>query len=660
MRFTPNSKLDGSFNVQASLTNHDSGLGGGIATAIIVVNAIPTTTDLPNLTLNEDSPQLVFDLYQTFDDEEDLDINLLFEVSNTAPDIVTASISGQTLTITFLKDKNGTAFITVKCTDTNGAFVEDLIELTVVPVNDPPAFTSDPVLSVDQDSNYNYAVVTEDVEGDVRYFELNGPAWLLLEDNGDGTATITGTPGQADVGDHLVEITVLETVSGLSITQTYTLTVNNVNDPPAIVSDPPTTATETEKYEYLIEVADPDANDSYMVYLDPASKLNWLVLSTQAPFVLEGFPPVGSAGTYTIKLIVIDAGGLVGEQIYALVVNAQNIPPVVQNFPVNGLIEDQSYTFSIEEFTNAFSDADPGDELVFIKIVELPINGSLFLNNKLVNEGDTIYRADLNKLVFKPDDNYFGLNFFTWTASDGKSLALTPSRVDINILPVDDPPQIINLETNPVEYEFGDFNIFITDNAEVVEVDDGRIAWAEIAISGNYVYGQDSLAIPDSFTGITSRWNDTTGVLTINGLKSAAIYQDVIRSLVYVNQKRFAPNTKTRTIRIVVSDGELTSTPVTQDVTFRDTFVELVIPTGFTPNNDGVNDTWEIDNIQNHEDAIVRVYTREGVLIYESVGFYKEWDGTYNGEIVKPGVYYFTIDIVKFERKFTGSLTVLR
>ncbi len=660
LRFTPDSRLDGSFNVQASLTNHDGGLGGNITTAIIVVNSIPTTTDLPDLTLNEDSPQIVFDLYQAFDDEEDLDINLKFEVSNTAPDIVNATISGQTLTITFLKDQNGTAFITVKCTDTNGAFVEDLIELTVVPVNDPPVFISSPVLSVNQDSNYSYLAETNDVEGNVRYFELNGPSWLVLDDNGDGTANISGTPGQADVGDHLVEISVIETVSGLSTTQTYTLSVNNVNDPPAIVSDPPTTATETEKYEYLIEVADPDVNDTYMVYLDPASKLSWLVLSTQAPFVLEGFPPVGSAGSYIIKLIVIDAGGLVGEQIYTLEVKAQNIPPVVQNFPVNGLIEDQSYTFSIEEFTSAFSDADPGDELIFIKIMELPLNGSLLLNNKLVNEGDTIYRADLNKLVFKPDENYFGLNFFTWTASDGKSLALTPSRVDINILPVDDPPLIINMETSAVEYEFGDFNVFITDNAEVLEVDDGRIASAEISISGNYIFGQDSLAILDFFSGISTHWNDTIGVLSIRGLKSATIYQDVIRSCVYVNKKRFAPNTKTRTVRLVVSDGELTSEPVTRDVTFRDTFVELVIPTGFTPNNDGVNDTWEIDNIQNHEDAVVRVYTREGVLIYESVGFYKEWDGTYNGKIVKPGVYYFTIEIVKFERKFTGSLTILR
>ena len=62
------------------------------------------------------------------------------------------------------------------------------------------------------------------------------PAWLTLTDNGNGTATLSGTPTNAELGVHNVVLQVTD-LGALSSSQPFTITVTNVNDPPVITSD---------------------------------------------------------------------------------------------------------------------------------------------------------------------------------------------------------------------------------------------------------------------------------------------------------------------------------------------------------------------------------------------------------------------------------------
>ena len=87
---------------------------------------------------------------------------------------------------------------------------------------------------------------------------------------------------------------------------------------------------------------------------------------------------------------------------------------------------------------------------------------------------------------------------------------------------------------------------------------------------------------------------------------------------------------------------------------------KLDIPGGITPNGDNVNDTWNILNIERYPDNEVSIYTRAGIRIYQSSGYTSEWDGIYNGEVLPAGPYYFVIKIPKFDRKYTGTVSILR
>ncbi|WP_170234244.1 PKD domain-containing protein [Segetibacter aerophilus] len=84
------------------------------------------------------------------------------------------------------------------------------------------------------------------------------------------------------------------------------------------------------------------------------------------------------------------------------------------------------------------------------------------------------------------------------------------------------------------------------------------------------------------------------------------------------------------------------------------------VPNAFSPNNDGVNDTWNIRYLSASADATVEIYNRYGTLVYRSIGYSKPWDGTRNGSALPVGVYYYIID-PKFGRaKIAGSVTILR
>ena len=85
--------------------------------------------------------------------------------------------------------------------------------------------------------------------------------------------------------------------------------------------------------------------------------------------------------------------------------------------------------------------------------------------------------------------------------------------------------------------------------------------------------------------------------------------------------------------------GEATSS------VFVRVYKKLTVVNSFSPNGDGINDLWHIKNIDNYPKAHVNVYTRYGQAVFESTGYGKPWDGSYNGSKLPAGTYYYIIDL---------------
>lgn len=108
-------------------------------------------------------------------------------------------------------------------------------------------------------------------------------------------------------------------------------------------------------------------------------------------------------------------------------------------------------------------------------------------------------------------------------------------------------------------------------------------------------------------------------------------------------------------LQVTSADGCTSGDDVTVKV-----LKDVRIPNAFTPNGDGVNDTWSILYLNSYPGASVDVYNRYGQQVYHSVGYNNEWDGTYNGLSLPAGTYYWIIDPKNGRNRRQGSVTIIR
>ncbi len=95
---------------------------------------------------------------------------------------------------------------------------------------------------------------------------------------------------------------------------------------------------------------------------------------------------------------------------------------------------------------------------------------------------------------------------------------------------------------------------------------------------------------------------------------------------------------------------------------FDITPIPVIPATYFTPNNDGVNDTWLIENVDVYPRCNVKVYDRFGRIVYEQDAYDNEdaWDGTYAGNPLPASDYWYVINLPESDRQLMGHFTLIR
>ncbi|MDN3549173.1 PKD-like domain-containing protein [Mucilaginibacter aquaedulcis] len=97
-----------------------------------------------------------------------------------------------------------------------------------------------------------------------------------------------------------------------------------------------------------------------------------------------------------------------------------------------------------------------------------------------------------------------------------------------------------------------------------------------------------------------------------------------------------------------------------QDILLVKVSPNLTIPNTFTPNGDGINDYWEIKGLVAYQQAVIDIFNRYGTKLYHSLGYSQPWDGTYNGQALSPGTYYYIINTKVNNQILSGPITILR
>lgn len=190
-----------------------------------------------------------------------------------------------------------------------------------------PSFTSTPVTEATVDVAYVYDVTATDPESEpVTIAAPTLPAWLTFTDNGDGTATLTGTPTASEVGDHAVSLRVSD--GSNSADQDFTITVNEaaaVNTPPEFTSTAVTSATEGEAYSYAVTASDADGDALTLTATAPG----WLTFTDNGDgtATLSGTPGAADTGEHEVSLQASDGTDTAGQDFTVTVKAAASSPP---------------------------------------------------------------------------------------------------------------------------------------------------------------------------------------------------------------------------------------------------------------------------------------------------------------------------------------------
>ncbi|MBS7363843.1 MAG: T9SS type B sorting domain-containing protein [Paludibacteraceae bacterium] len=125
----------------------------------------------------------------------------------------------------------------------------------------------------------------------------------------------------------------------------------------------------------------------------------------------------------------------------------------------------------------------------------------------------------------------------------------------------------------------------------------------------------------------------------------------------YQPSSTLSPATYGRTYKVKVKD-EL---GCESDTTIKTPTYELEFPVSFTPNGDGENDVWEINNIDKYPGATVKIFDRFGKKLCDmKAAEMDSWDGTYNGRALPSTDYWYEIQIDEIDKTYIGHFTLIR
>ncbi|MEQ9130170.1 MAG: gliding motility-associated C-terminal domain-containing protein, partial [Thalassospira sp.] len=221
-----------------------------------------------------------------------------------------------------------------------------------------------------------------------------------------------------------------------------------------------------------------------------------------------------------------------------------------------------------------------------------------------------------------------GTTTITVTANDGKGGTVSDDfMVTINAAPVNNPPTVANPIADQTEIE--GFRLLTIDLINVfTDVD------------------EDALI----FTALSS--NTSIASVSVSGF----------------NLDISEEATGTVTITVTAEDGRggIATDEFSLSILEAAVPQEAEIPQGFSPNGDGVNDMWQVPNIENFPNNTVTIFDRQGNKVYQARGYNNavvSFEGlASSGAINKSqglsdGVYYYIIDLGNGESR-KGSIII--
>ncbi|UCE74878.1 MAG: putative Ig domain-containing protein, partial [Methanomassiliicoccales archaeon] len=322
---TPDNTHVGSYWVNVTV---DDGNGGSdsINYSLTVYNVPPDITSTPDDSAFEDSPHI-----DDFDSTDEGQGDIVYTLMTNATWL---NIVPQTGVLSGTPDNTqvGSYWVNVTVDDGNGG--SDSVNYTLWVINTPPTITTTPIPVVTQDiPHYDNFDCIDDGQGIIVYSMLTNATWLYFNST---TGELNGTPNNTHLGWSWVNVSVTDGNGGMDY-KNYTLTVDDVNDPPIITTPDLEFAEEDSLYSVDYEYIDID-DPSVTWQLQTNS--SWLSIDPNTG-VLWGTPENDDVGSCWVNITVNDGRGGFDSTNFTITVN--NTPPSITSTPIEFNNEDEPH-----------------------------------------------------------------------------------------------------------------------------------------------------------------------------------------------------------------------------------------------------------------------------------------------------------------------------
>jgi hypothetical protein len=409
--------------------------------------------------------------------------------------------------------------------------------------NQPPVAANDS-RSTPEDTAVVVTVLANDTDPDGNPLQVTAagtPAHGTAAVNADGT--ITYTPAANYAGPDAFTYSISDGNGGTA-TGTVNVTVTPVNDPPTATADTLTVAEDD-----AATAVDVLANDSFAPDIGETLAVAAVATPAHGTATLVGgvvryAPAANYTGPDSFTYTLSDGNGGTATGTVTVTVTPVNDPPPANDDAVT--VAEESGATAVDVLANDSPNPDAGETLTVTAVTQPAAGGSVTLTGGVVR--------------FTPAANFSGATSFTYTVADGNGGTAT-ATVSVTVSPVNDPPVVAANEAAPLGYTENGGAVAVLPNLTVADVDSPTLVSATVTLIG-FVAGQDVLAFTPA-AGISG--TVTGGTLTLTGAATAAVYEQVLRSVTYSNTSD-NPDTAARSLTVVVNDGAASAPAVGRQV----------------------------------------------------------------------------------------------
>ncbi|BDD07088.1 hypothetical protein AUTU_45710 (plasmid) [Aureibacter tunicatorum] len=371
-------------------------------------------------------------------------------------------------------------------------------------------------------------------------------------------------------------------------------------------------AFEGRKFEYEFELLNsPPNGEQWLFRLDMQSLEKGIVLQSMTSPVINWSPGEEDNGIHEVTVFASSSIGDFESSLRIRVVEVNSAPSFTISKKILEQLEDDG-SVVYENFVMDLFDGDQG--LQKMEFILSATNLEMFAQEPFID-------AETRQLRFELAPNQNGISEIMVYLKDnggtdhgGIDFSAT-DKFFINVIPVNDPPQIKH---------DGDIEIYANENLDeikfsVIDPDkDDEVSLVFDFIDENEIIYPESIELEKQEDGYVI-WLENK-----HGKSGQAV------------------------LKLLASDGGFENAQDSIVISILPIEIDPDIPTMFTPNDDGVNDDWEIHNLDAYENNEVSVYTRHGKLVFHTKYYNIEnrWNGKgQNTGLVSEGVHVYKIDL---------------